>query len=416
MKKLLLQSASAFTLIELMIAMALFMTVMVIATGLFSRAADNQGKAVAIKNLQEGFDYSLNFIKKEAEGAKPLNGCGTGCTGNTYFCLSTSTLFLRNKNDQCVKYFLNTDSTGVQRLAVTRDGLPASPYFTYLTSPDIQMTALNFSTAGLTSLPSARLTIFMAARPVTGTTVDTLNLETSLAIRPFVCGQTIYDRDNFAYKTILIGNQCWMAENLRSRTKPNTTCINPGAVVYIPPTPTHTYTLSPAPDCVISDNGVVTTRGGYTTSGRDCVQASGSIIRGNESDCINGYALYRWNDAMNGTTVTNQGICPQGWHIPTPTDRTTLTTYLGGATTAGAALKLSGTSGFNAVYTGDRELDGNTFLYRDDSGGLQDWDCFWTTGNSGASADYFCVYSGDSQVYSISDNKNFNIAIRCIKD
>lgn len=413
MKKLFLQS-DAFTLIELMIAIALFMTVMVVATGLFSRAADTQGKAVAIKNLQEGMDYSLNLIKKEAEGAKPLNGCGTSCSGNNYFCLSTGTLYLRNKNDQCVKYFLNTDSSGVQRLAVTRDGLPASPYFTYMTPSDTQMTALNFSTTGLTTLPSARLTIFAAGRPVNGVTVDVLNLQTSIAIRPFVCGQTIYDRDNFAYKTILIGDQCWLAENLRSRTKPNATCINPGAV--IPGSPTHTYTLSAAPDCIISDNGAVTSQGGYTGSGRDCVQASGSIVRGSESDCNSGYALYRWNDAMNGTTVTNQGICPQGWHIPTPAERDGLIAYLGGAATAGTALKLSGTSGFNAVYTGDRELDGSTFLYREDGGGLQDWDCFWTTGNTGASADYFCVYSGDSQVYSITDNKNYNLAIRCIKD
>lgn len=436
MKNIFIKNNSGFTLVELMISMALFVVIMTIITGLFGRAADTQGKAVGAKNLQEGLDYSLSLIKKGAEEAKyqayiPLSNidsrCNASCSGNDFFCIiSSSTLYLRNKNDQCLKYFLNTDSNGIQRLAVTVNDLPTSPYFTYLTPADIIITGLNFSalTSVSAEIPTAALTVSIAGKPINGVSVDNFNLQTTVAVRPFVCGQTIYDRDNFSYKTILIGNQCWMAENLRTRTKANGTCVNQTTTVS-----GHTYTTNLLPSCTTIDNGVLTNLGGFKDSGRDCIDWPNNS-QGDEADCINGYTLYRWSAAMDfapSCDTTNcaaqiispyhQGLCPVGWHIPTNAEQLVLESYvdnLDGDNTnnnGGAFLKATGNSGFNAILTGDRELNGSSFDY------ASDYDTFWTsTQHDNTNAYFSFVYKNDSTFTNAIENKKYNVIVRCLKD
>lgn len=377
-------SHRGFTLIELMLSVSLFLVIMLAATTLFSRTADTQGKALAIKNLQESSDYTLQFIKREAETAKQgLGGCGFPCGGaNDYFCTSGASndhLYLRNKNDECVHYFLQTDSNGVQRLAVTRNNLPSAPYYTYITPADVAIVGLKFSTAALTNDPdfiSGRLTMFISARPSSGTAVDSLNLQTSIAVRPFVCGQTIYDRDNFDYKTVLIGNQCWLAENLKTKSKRNGTALT---------------NLSAG-------------------SERDCVANPG--VRGTETDCDNGYALYTWAGMMNGDTAAgSQGICPDGWHIPTDAEQLILINRLGGLTQAGAKLISNGSSGFEALMAGDREPGGNSFAY------YGNYVNFWTSNSSGGSnaiALYFDNIGGD--LTQVALNRTYGFSVRCLKN
>ena len=47
------------------------------------------------------------------------------------------------------------------------------------------------------------------------------------------CGDPITDRDGFTYKTVHIGDQCWLGENLRTKSKPNGSCINGGSTPVI---------------------------------------------------------------------------------------------------------------------------------------------------------------------------------------
>lgn len=411
-----LKGNEGLTLIELMIAMALFVIVMVVVTGLFGQAVNNQSKTTSQKNLQESLDYSLNFIKKEVSGAQqslvtaPATYCGGAtCSGDSFFCTPTRTfsgatvkdLYFINKNEQCVRYFLQTDTSGVTRLAVTRNGLPTPTAYVYLTASDTNMTDLDFDRILLTNdpeYPSAKLTMFFAAKPVGGTTSETFNLQSTVTLNPFVCGQSITDRDNFSYKTVLIGDQCWMAENLKTKTKPDGTCINSGASFV-------------APLCTKTLSGIE--YGGETNSGRDCISSTNT--RGTEVDCSIGYTLYRWAAIMDSTPVEGeQGICPNGWHIPTNAEQDTLIQNTGTAPDpyldAGGALKATGTSGFNAIMTGDRGLDGSTFSSR------PDWDSFWTSLGSGGNAHYRYVHSTDSTVVDAVDNKLYSIAVRCIKN
>jgi len=78
------------------------------------------------------------------------------------------------------------------------------------------------------------------------------------------------------YKTLLIGNKCWMADNL-----------NIGTFIE---------------NAATTTNNLVTEKYCYDNNQTNC-------------DIYGG--LYQWNEAMQYSTVIgSQGICPDGWHIP----------------------------------------------------------------------------------------------------
>lgn len=101
---------------------------------------------------------------------------------------------------------------------------------------------------------------------------------------------TVTDRDGNIYNTVLIGDQCWMRENLKT-TK------------YSDGTPIPAYTGSSLQKFY------------YNTS----ITSTFGL-------------LYNWRAAMNTTsssvTGTVQGICPTGWHMPSTTDYSTLSSYV----------------------------------------------------------------------------------------
>ncbi|HPE33763.1 MAG TPA: FISUMP domain-containing protein [Bacteroidales bacterium] len=105
----------------------------------------------------------------------------------------------------------------------------------------------------------------------------------------WACGNVLYDGcDGQEYATVQIGDQCWMAENL-----------NVGVRINRPNSST--------------DNDVIE---------KYCYD-------NNPSNCDIYGGLYRWNEMMGyKTTPGIQGICPDGWHLPTDAEWSTLTTYV----------------------------------------------------------------------------------------
>lgn len=205
------------------------------------------------------------------------------------------------------------------------------------------------------------------------------------------CGGPITDRDGYIYQTIQIGGQCWMAENLKTKTKPDGSSLT---------------NLS---------NG----------SERDCVSASGNT-RGVEADCTNGRAIYTWAAAMNGSSNPGaQGICPDGWHIPTDAEANTLDQYLVttgntcnsarsnyGCLGAGTKILAGGSSGFNGLYTGQRSPV-NAFTY------YNALFAYWTSTQSGLNSYSRAVWSGDNSggtVYRGADDPGYGISLRCLKN
>jgi uncharacterized protein (TIGR02145 family) len=153
-----------------------------------------------------------------------------------------------------------------------------------------------------------------------------------------VYGPKITDIEGNSYKTVTIGTQTWMAENLKvSKYNDGTTITN------------------------IPDN---------TKWVND---TTGAWSNYNNSDSLGKIygKLYNWY-AVSKTTNGNKNVCPTGWHVPTDAEWTILTDYLGGASIAGGEMKEVGTTSWNSPNKGAT----NTSLFsglpggaRDDSGG-----------------------------------------------
>ena len=215
---------------------------------------------------------------------------------------------------------------------------------------------------------------------------------------------TIKDaRDNQTYRIVTIGSQTWMAENLkylpsvvRPRTGSKTT---PHYYVY-------RYDGTNVTDAKATAN--------YNTYG----------------------VLYNWPAAMNGaaSSTTNpsgvQGVCPDGWHLPSDAEWTELTDYLGGTIDAGGKLKATGTieagtglwydlntgatneTGFTALPGGGRNYTGSFY----NIGGRGYW---WSaTEYKYNSSDAWLRSTGYSRSYVDSDDlsKELGFSVRCVRD
>ena len=140
-------------------------------------------------------------------------------------------------------------------------------------------------------------------------------------LQPFQCGETI-NYSGQTYNTVEIGTQCWLKENLNVGTMIPGSQSQTGA----PPIEKYCYNDDPA----------------------NC-----NIYGG----------LYQWDEMMLGSTLPGvQGICPDGWHIPTDAEWTILTTFLGGLSVAGGKMKEEGYVHWSFPNTGATNISGFTAL------------------------------------------------------
>jgi len=205
------------------------------------------------------------------------------------------------------------------------------------------------------------------------------------------CGDLLSDiRDGKSYQTLLIGNQCWMAENLNYGTMINST----------------------AAGFQMTENSVFE---------KYCWNNEEDYCNGTNGKTKQG-GFYEWMEAVqnyNGQpTLPVQGVCPSGWHIPTLAEFETLITELGGSAVAGGKMKEGGASGFNGKLTGYRCTMSGTF--RKSALGVTWSSYFWVSEQSDAGNAYFYELTEDNAsfaqcVYS-PFSKAIGNSIRCIKD
>ena len=215
------------------------------------------------------------------------------------------------------------------------------------------------------------------------------------------------DRDGQTYKTVKIGEQWWMAENLN-----------------------YAYTGVPFKDGDFTSDS---TSWCYHNDAANCAKYgrlytwaaamdSAGIIPGNTANGC-GYG----KDCNLFGNVKVRGVCPEGWHLPDTTEWNALFTAVGGWATAGKMLKSTEgwndyygyyvTSGngsdsyfFSALPAGDRRSNGffnieGNFAY------------FWssTENNSYNAYSMGLRYDFDDAILYFS-NKDFGFSVRCLKD
>lgn len=196
---------------------------------------------------------------------------------------------------------------------------------------------------------------------------------------------TVTDIDGNVYQTVTIGQQVWMAENLKVTRYRNGDAI---------------------PNITDDETWRNLSTGAYCDYNNDPNHA-------------NTYGrLYNWF-AVND----ERKIAPEGWHIPTKAEWQKLADYLGGNHRAGGKLKEKKTlhwdnpntgatnqSGFTALPGGNRNNDGffENLRY---SGG------WWTANGSEADFAYDRNLTCNSrEIAPDIDDKKYGFSLRCVKD
>ncbi len=214
-------------------------------------------------------------------------------------------------------------------------------------------------------------------------------------------------RDGNIYEFVTIGEQIWMAENLR----------------YLP------SVVGPA-----TGSSEVPLYYVFGYDGTDVEEAKAT------ENYITYGVLYNWPAAMNGETGSNtnpsgvQGLCPCGWHLPSDDEWKQLEMHLGmteaqvnrtgwrGSDEGGKIKDASpeywispnvaatNETGFTALPAGYRDHDG---VFRD-LGITAVWWCATENGDVDAWSRY--VYYGKGGIYRDNYHRHVGRSIRCVKD
>jgi uncharacterized protein (TIGR02145 family) len=197
---------------------------------------------------------------------------------------------------------------------------------------------------------------------------------------------TVVDQDGNSYKTIVIGNQTWMAENLKSSTYVNGDVINN-----------------------VTDH----TQWANLTTG-----ACSYYNNNYQNECPYG-KLYNWY-AVSDT----RKICPAGWHVPSDVEWTVLTDYLGGTSVAGEKMKSSGAQYWQSPNTFANNLSGFSGLPGGYRGGNGTYSNFVVNGFWWSSTDQLTIaawirqlgYDNSNVTRNLNGPKGLGYSVRCIKD
>ena len=195
----------------------------------------------------------------------------------------------------------------------------------------------------------------------------------------------VSDIEGNTYKTVRIGNQVWMADNLK------TTRYNDGTEILLV-TNTEIWRNLTTPGYCWYNNDDISFKDTYG-------------------------ALY------NGYSVSTGNLCPTGWHVPAREEWQQLREFLGDTITGGGKLKEAGTthwlspnkgadnsSGFKALAAGIRYFEGSFSAFSYYTG-------IWSATEIGSNDEwYLSLYFGDAIVNMNYTSKNHGFSVRCIKE
>ena len=226
-------------------------------------------------------------------------------------------------------------------------------------------------------------------------TGDTLNLGGKILIIPGISlanklpDTTVTDSEGNVYPIINIGNQVWMAENLR------TTIYN-------------------------DSNPIINVMGNGDWSNINI--GAYSWFENNSTNGNTYGALYNFNAVKTGK------LCPVGWSVPSNEDWAELSNFLGGNNISGGKLKATGTiedssglwnspntdatneTGFTGLPGGIRDSDGS-WIYK----GV--WGVWWSSTSFSPQDSHATRLLSDSPLFDSGfSSKIRGYSVRCIKD
>jgi uncharacterized protein (TIGR02145 family) len=208
------------------------------------------------------------------------------------------------------------------------------------------------------------------------------------------------DADGNNYATVTIGDQTWMAENLRVTTYPDGTAIP------------H-----------VTDNTEWANLGDNNTDDAYSWYDNDEATNGETYGALYTYAAAIGDDWTHQNTA-GQGVCLDGWHLPTDTEWAELEDYLtnnGHSSTEGTALKAI--SGWNSGGNGTDDYGfsalpgGYRYYAAGYSGNIGNYGYFWSATEYNAAYAWnlslYYSYSGVNRSYI---NKSYGFSVRCLRD
>jgi uncharacterized protein (TIGR02145 family) len=240
------------------------------------------------------------------------------------------------------------------------------------------------------------------SKPITLSANSTMEIKLKVDKRSFIVlwiegtlkeEMTVTDVEGNVYKTVTIGTQVWMAENLKTtkyKDGEKIPLITESSESANPPTPAYYW----------YDNDEATYKNDYG-------------------------ALYNWY------TVNTGKLCPAGWHVPTEAEFNSLIAYLGSMSVAGGKLKEAGITHWESPNIGATNETGFTALPCGERTTVYD---YWESsqigirGNWWSSTENTDEFAGDevagililenvqNEAYIQYKVEQCGLAVRCIKD
>jgi len=194
--------------------------------------------------------------------------------------------------------------------------------------------------------------------------------------------QTVTDIDSNVYKTVVIGTQVWMAENLKT-----TRYRNGDTIPVVPKNPIWSELKTGA-----------------------CFEYPGT----------NG----AYGKLYNFFAVTDSAkLCPAGWHVPSVAEWSKLTDFLGGKDVAGGKLKEKGKKYWQKPNTGATDkydfkaLAGGARLNTGICSFAMQVGMWWSSSSYNAGSAYaFSMAFNNDIVYERQNSKAYGSSVRCVKD
>ncbi|MCP4310820.1 MAG: hypothetical protein GY790_06120 [Bacteroidetes bacterium] len=221
---------------------------------------------------------------------------------------------------------------------------------------------------------------------------------------------TVVDRDGNVYRTVEIGQQTWMAENLKVKQYWDGTPIQ-----YIS-------------DSISWDTGI------------DINDKAYCYYKFDPSNGDEYGALYTWAAAMNGAGSVDvspsgvRGVCPSGWHLPSDREWKELEIELGltpseaddvgsRGSDEGGMLKEVGTSHWQDPNVGATDIKGFTALPAGKISGkgecdfIYEYTYWWSATQASSTSTWFRFLENlNAQIRRSYRDKDAGFSVRCVKD